>query len=157
MGSRIKRYSPLPTEGLNQKQVEERIDNGLVNYDNQPATKSIPQIIRDNVFTYFNFLNFALGLAILVAGSFQGEMIEAVKNCLFLGVAICNTIISIIQEVISKRIIDRLSVLASNKATVIRDSKLVEVGIEEIVLDDVLSLKLGNQVVTCLLYTSRCV
>ena len=148
MGSRIKRYSPLPTEGLNQKQVEERIDNGLVNYDNQPATKSIPQIIRDNVFTYFNFLNFALGLAILVAGSFQGEMIEAIKNCLFLGVAICNTIISIIQEVISKRIIDRLSVLASNKATVIRDSKLVEVGIEEIVLDDILSLKLGNQVVT---------
>ena len=74
MGSRIKRYSPLPTEGLTQLQVEERIKDGLVNYDNQPATKSVFQIIRDNIFTYFNFLNLALGVAILVAGALPGEL-----------------------------------------------------------------------------------
>ena len=64
-----------------------------------------------------------------------------------MGVIICNSVISIIQEIISKKTIDKLSVLAEAKVTGIRDSKEVSLGIEEIVLDDILKFKMGNQVV----------
>mgnify|MGYP004452905775 FL=1 len=144
----IKRYEPNCKTGLTKEQLDERISNGLVNFDNQPKTKTVKQIILSNLFTYFNFLNTVLGAAIIFAGILQGQFLYSLKNCLFMGVIICNTIISTIQEIISKKIIDKLSFLASSKVKVIRDSKEEEITIEEIVLDDVVRLEIGNQVVT---------
>ena len=132
--------------GLTLSEVEDRIKNNLVNYDNQPKTKTIKEIITSNLFTYFNFLNIFLGLAILLSGFFSGRILYSLKNCLFMGVIICNTIISIIQEIISKKIIDKLSVVSSSKATVIRDNSLVTLEMNEIVLNDLVVLKNGNQV-----------
>lgn len=144
----INRYNPTYNEGLNSNQVNERITNNLINYNDQPPTKTIKEIIKDNFFTYFNFINVILGTAIIAAGIYGGQFFESLKNCLFMGVIICNSIISIIQEVISKKTIDKLSVLAEAKVTSIRNSKEVNLGIEEIVLDDVIKYKMGNQVVT---------
>jgi len=144
----IKRYQSNSKEGLSSSQVNERIQNNLVNYNDQPPTKSIKEIIKSNFFTYFNFINLILGIAIIIAGIYGGEIFNALKNCLFMGVIICNSIISIIQEVISKKTIDKLSVLAEAKVTGIRDGREVSLGIEEIVLDDVLKFYMGNQVVT---------
>ena len=141
------RYNPKFNEGLSNEQVEERKLSGLVNYNDQPPTKSIKEIIKSNFFTYFNFINLILGGLILVAGIIGGEFFNSLKNCLFMGVIICNSVISIIQEVISKKTIDKLSVIASAKVIGIRDSKEITLGIEEIVLDDVLKFKMGNQVV----------
>ena len=143
----IERYEPYFKEGLTEEQVNERIENGMVNYDNQPTTKTIPKIIRDNCFTYFNFLNIVLGAAIIVVGVIQGTIFQSLKNCLFMGVIICNTIISTIQEIISKKVIDKLSLLASSKVTVIRNGKQQKIEINEIVLDDVLYFETGNQIV----------
>lgn len=143
----ILRYNPNFNEGLSNEQVEERKLSGLVNYNDQPPTKSIKEIIKSNFFTYFNFINLILGGLILVAGIIGGEFFDSLKNCLFMGVIICNSVISIIQEIISKKTIDKLSVIASAKVIGIRDSKEVTLGIEEIVLDDVLKFKMGNQVV----------
>lgn len=143
----ILRYNPNFNEGLRNEQVEERKLSGLVNYNDQPPTKSIKEIIKSNFFTYFNFINLILGGLILVAGIIGGEFFNSLKNCLFMGVIICNSVISIIQEIISKKTIDKLSVIASAKVIGIRDSKEVTLGIEEIVLDDVLKFKMGNQVV----------
>ena len=142
------RYNPSCKDGLNKEQVQERIQNNLVNFNDQPPTKSVRQIIMSNFFTYFNFINVILGSAIIIAGIYGRQFFDALKNCLFMGVIIMNSIISIIQEIISKKTIDRLSVLAEAKVTGIRDGKEVVLGIEEIVLDDVLKFGMGNQVVT---------
>ncbi len=144
----IERYQANPKTGLTKEQVEKRIQEGLININQQPKTKSIKQIILGNTFTYFNFLNMVLGSAILVVGILNHQILNSLKNCLFMGVIFCNTIISIIQEITSKKIVDRLSVLASTKATVIREGVEEKIEIEEIVLDDIIKLTVGNQVTT---------
>lgn len=144
----IERYQVDCKNGLNNIQVNERIRNNLVNYNDQPPTKTIKEIIKSNFFTYFNFINLVLGCAIIGAGIYGGQFFDSLKNCLFMGVIICNSVISIIQEIISKKTIDKLSVLAEAKVKGIRNGKEVTLGIEEIVLDDVLKYHMGNQVVT---------
>lgn len=144
----MRRYDPNYKDGLSSLEVQERINNNLINYNDSPPTKTVKQIVKSNFFTYFNFLNLFLGLAIMFAGIFGGEFWDALKNCTFMGVIIFNSIISIIQEVISKKTIDRLSVLASSKVETIRNGEEISLGIDELVLDDVVKLNLGNQVVT---------
>lgn len=143
----ITRYNPTEEMGLTKEQVHQRLEDKLVNFDDQPKTKSIKQIIASNFFTYFNFLNICLGAAVLSAGIFSGQLFQGMKNCLFMGVIIINSIISIIEEIISKKIIDQLSILSESKVTVIRDGIKSEKSIDEIVLDDVMELKSGHQVV----------
>ena len=132
--------------GLTDKEVNERIEKNLINYDNQPKTKTIKEIITSNVFTYFNFLNIFLGGAVLITGILSGKLLYSLKNCLFMGVIFCNTVISIIQEIISKKIIDKLSVISSSKTTVIRNSEEKVIEMNEIVLDELIVLKNGNQI-----------
>ena len=132
--------------GLTSNEVLKRINSNLVNYDNLPKTKTIKEIISTNVFTYFNFLNIFLGSAILISGILSGRLLYSLKNCLFMGVIFCNTIISIIQEIISKKIIDKLSVISNSKAIVLRDGEKKTIDMNEIVLNDITILKTGNQV-----------
>ena len=89
--------------GLTNEEVLKRKEKDLVKYDNMPKTKTIKEIVKSNVFTYFNFLNIFLGLAILISGIFSGRLLYSLKNCLFVGVIITNSIISIItiQSVIN--------------------------------------------------------
>ncbi len=83
-------------------------------------------------------INLILGIAIFLVGSY--------KNMLFLGIIILNTAISTIQEIHSKRVVDKLSIMASHKAKVIRDGKKQEISIYDLVLDDVIELNTGNQI-----------
>ena len=133
--------------GLTSKEVTERIQKNLVNYNNQPRTKSIKEIIYSNLFTYFNFLNIFLGTAVILAGLFSGRLLYSLKNCLFMGVIFCNTVISTVQEIVSKKIIDKLSVISSSKATVLRDGKEEVIEMDNIVLNDIVLLKNGNQII----------
>lgn len=126
-------------KGLTKDEVLKRIENNQVNYDSSIKTKSIPKIIFDNIFTLFNILNLILAFLIFLVGSY--------KNLLFLGVVICNTLISTFQEIRTKLIIDKLSFITKNKIKVIRDSENVLIDINEIVIDDLIVLKPGNQVV----------
>ena len=125
--------------GLTNEEVKIRINKGLVNYDTTAPSKSIKQIFIENSFTLFNLINIILAALIVMVGSY--------KNLLFLGVVICNTLISTIQEVRAKKIVDKLSVISSSKVKVIRDKKEVILNINEIVLDDVIKYELGNQIV----------
>ena len=135
-------------KGLSTREVNEQIAKKLVNYDTQPKTKTTKEIITGNVFTYFNLLNIVLAASIILVGIFSDKLLYSLKNCLFLGVIICNTIISTIQEITSKKIIDKLSFLSETKTTVFRDSKKVEIANEEIVKDDLAYFKIGNQIPT---------
>ena len=135
----IKRYDVSSDKGLSKKQVEERISSNLVNYDTSVKTKSVKQIVIKNVFTIFNIVNVFLACMVLFTGSF--------KNLLFMGGVICNTIISIFQEIRSKRTLDKLQVINESKVKVIRSSKEELVSVDEVVLDDIIDLELGNQIV----------
>jgi len=143
----MEHLNPTIEKGLSKEMVEKRIEEGLVNFDDSPKTKTIKQIIASNFFTYFNFLNIALGLAVFIAGILNGELLTGLKNCLFMGVIIINSIISIIEEIISKKIIDKLSVLSETSITTIRDGKKENLKLEELVLDDIILLNTGHQVV----------
>ena len=135
----IIRYNPTIEKGLSNEQVEKRKKENLVNYDTNVTTKSIKQILRENFFTLFNILNLVLAIAVLCVGSY--------KNMLFFIIVIVNTAISTIQEIHSKKVIDKLSIIAQTKARVIRDGKKQEVPTNEIVLDDIVEYHTGNQVV----------
>ena len=126
--------------GLTTKEIKERIEKDLVNYDTSVKTKSIKMIICNNLFTLFNIINLVLALAICFVNSH--------KNLLFLGVVICNTLISTVQEIRAKRTIDKLSVLSATKAKVVRNKKEQTIDINEIVLDDIIKYQSGNQVIT---------
>ena len=133
------RYNPKTEDGLNEKEVFNRIKNGYVNYETSIKTKSIGQIILSNCFTLFNILNLCLGLLIFFVNSY--------KNLLFLGVVVCNTLISIIQEIRSKIEIDKLSIITSNTASVVRSGKNKVINIKDVVLDDIIKYKRGNQII----------
>lgn len=138
MQNNVKRWNPSTFKGLTTEEVATRKKQGLVHHDTDIPTKSIKQIVRDNFFTLFNFLNIGLALAVLLVGSY--------KNLLFLGIVFCNMFISIIQEVRAKRTIDKLSIIEENEALVVRDGKKVTVKAHEIVLDDIICYQLGNQI-----------
>ena len=124
--------------GLTTKQVEERIKKGQNNYNTTIKTKSVKDIFRTNICTLFNFINFFLATLVLLVGSY--------KNILFLGTIICNTLIGIIQELRSKKIIDKLTIISATKATVIREGKKENIKVEEIVKDDIILLTTGHQI-----------
>lgn len=136
---KIERYNADLNVGLTMKQVSLRYEKNLVNYDTTIPTKSIKQIIFSNIFTLFNLINIILGVFVILVGSY--------KNLLFLGVIFCNIVIGTIQEIRSKKTIDKLSVISSMKSKVLRDGQVDNIDINNIVLDDIIIFELGNQVV----------
>ena len=116
---RIERFHPAPDEGLSPALVQQRMLEGLNNVDCTVTTRTVGRIVRDNVCTLFNLINVILAVAVLSVGS--------IKNCLFMGVVICNLAIGIFQELRAKRVVDKLSLLSSVKAHVIRGGMPVEI------------------------------
>lgn len=140
MEKKIKRYNPNIDEGLNTEQIEERKENHLVNFDTTVPTKSIKSIICSNFFTIFNLINLLLAIAVF--------LVQEYRNMLFIGLVIINTAISTIQEIHSKRVIDKLSLISSNKVKCQRNGKEEIIQTNEIVLDDILLFEAGNQIAT---------
>ena len=124
--------------GLTADEVASRVAAGDVNIDTGVKTRSLRTIARENICTLFNALNVLLAAFVLFTGS--------LKNALFIVVIVCNTIIGIVQEIRSKRTTDRLSIVASSKATAVRDDVRVAVANDELVRDDVIILSRGDQV-----------
>ena len=124
-------------EGLSSKQVQERFEKHLNNEKVKKLTKSNVQIIRQNVFTYFNFINLILFILVLLTGK--------IKNGLFLGTVIFNACIGIYQQMKSKKLLDRLSFLVEDTIKVKRDGKWISISLEEIVVDDLIGIVSGMQ------------
>ena len=126
-------------DGLTRQEVEYRINNNLVNNENIKYTRSTKTIILTNIFTLFNFINIGLLILVLTTGSLQ--------NGMFSVIIIINTIIAIIQEIKAKIILDNLKISTQEKVKVKREGKVEEILKTEIVLDDLLVLSSGDQVV----------
>ncbi|MDR3298254.1 MAG: HAD-IC family P-type ATPase [Candidatus Nomurabacteria bacterium] len=126
-------------QGLTTKQVQERLDQGAYNHTNNKSTSSVGKIIFKNLVSPFNIINLILATAVFLVGS--------PRNALFLGVAIVNTLMGIFQELRAKSTLDKLSILAKGEVTAIRDSKQISIPQKDIVIDDILLLSTGNQMV----------
>jgi len=127
----------VPT-GLSSAEVEQRRADGRSNDVPNPTSRTVAQIVRANVLTPFNFLLGTLLVIIIAVGEF--------KDALFGIVLVANTLIGIVQEVRSKRALDRLAVLNAPRAMVVRDGSEHEVAVKELVLDDLIVLRPGDQI-----------
>ena len=126
--------------GLSAEEVERLKSEGKLNVSNEKVGKSYFQIVRDNLFTYFNLIWLVMTLLLV--------MLESFKNLTFLAVVVPNTLIAIFLEIKAKRSVEKLSVTTEPKALVIRDGELVSINAEEIVLGDVMYLELGKQILS---------
>lgn len=124
--------------GLTSEEVQARRDAGDINADVDVKTRSIKQIVFENICTLFNAINVILALFVLITGSF--------KNMLFMIVIVCNVIIGIVQEIRSKKTTDALSIVASSKVDVVRDGQTQELSVHELVRDDLIVLGRGDQI-----------
>lgn len=125
-------------KGLTTAQAEERVKSGRANGNFNVPTKSVKQIVKENLFTLFNLVNVILAALVISVGSY--------RNVLFMGVIICNIAIGIFQEVRAKRTIDKLSLISAPKAYTLRDGSVCETAVSNVVLDDIIVLNTGNQV-----------
>ena len=125
--------------GLSEKQVLNRIEKGQVNKLDDDKTRSNWEIIRDNVFTLFNLFNVLIAIALLYVGAYT--------NLFYMAIIILNCAIGIYQEIHARNLVKKLSVLKESKVKVLRDGKEQEILVDEIVLDDVVLLEMGSQIV----------
>ena len=124
--------------GLTPKEVVQRIESGQSNAVKTSTSRSVQDIVRANVFTLFNGIIFAAMVLVLITGSW--------RDAVFGFVIIINTGIGIVTELRAKRTLDRLSILVASEFLVRRDGRDVEVPHNEIVLDDLLWIRAGEQV-----------
>lgn len=125
-------------KGLSSHEVLERIKDKKVNKVSNRKSKGILKIILSNLFTLFNLINIFLAILVLITRSYA--------NLLFALVIVINTVIAMYQEIRAKIILDNLKITIKDKVVVFRDGVKKEILEEEIVLDDVILLKQGNQV-----------
>jgi P-type E1-E2 ATPase len=130
--------APGSLTGLSEAQAAQKIaERGPLE---PPATsRSLASIIRANVFTVFNL--------ILVAAAVLTFAFGAWEDALFLGILIANSAIGIFQEYRAKQALDRLAALVAPHATVMRDGKVRRLGVEEVVVGDLIRLESGDQLV----------
>ena len=138
---KIIRYNTDLNKGLSSEIVEHRKLQNLSNAKDVGSTKTIPAIILSNTFTFFNLLNFAIAGWLVSALGF-----DAWKYIFFIGIVTANLVISIVQEIRSKMVIDKLSILSAPSATILRDGTMYDIPVTDVVLDDILVLSSGRQI-----------
>lgn len=124
--------------GLTREDVEERRRRGLDNREVEAPSKSVRQIVASNVLTYFNLVFLIIAILLILVGSY--------RDLTFLPIIIANTLIGIIQEVRAKQVLDNLKVMNMPRVRTLRDGEEQEIGIYELVKDDLVRLGAGNQI-----------
>lgn len=136
--AQAERIEASPNQGLTGEQAEQRMKAGLCNEIKDRLSKTEGQIVRDNVFTFFNLLFFLLALCLLAVGSYT--------DMLFFGIIIVNTLIGIVQELRVKRTLDKISLLAAKDVIAVRDGKQTALPPGRLVLDDIVLFGPGSQI-----------
>jgi len=130
---------PTPPAGLSSAEVADRRSRGLANTSTERTSRSVAEILRANILTRFNFILGALLAVILAVGQPQ--------DALFGLVLVANALIGIAQEFRAKRTLDRLAVLSAPQVRVIRDGSRRDIPVAELVADDLVDLRPGDQLV----------
>jgi cation-transporting ATPase E len=127
-----------PDGGLTESEVRQRIQAGLVNQVPERPSRTTREIIRANVVTRFNILLGALLLVVLI-------VLQEPRDALFGIVLVTNSAIGIVQELRAKRTLDRLELLAAPRVRLMRSGKVTERPVDQIVVDDLIDLRPGDQ------------
>ena len=136
---------PIPVEkaderhGLTFQQVQQRQDGGWANVAGQGVGKSEREIILSNIFTFFNLVFISLAILLMVAGS-------SILNMGFMIIVVVNTVIGIYQEIRAKRAVDKLTLVAEGTVRTIRDGKTLDVPVHDLVRDDIVEFRAGDQI-----------
>ena len=126
----INRITPNADYGLTDKQVEKYKKNGWSNEAVKPPVRTAKEIVAENIFTYFNLI----------------FLVNSFRNLTFLPIIIANIFIGIIQELRAKKVVDKLTMLNVPQAMVVRNGEVTQVNAEDLVLDDIVIFKTGNQI-----------
>ena len=135
--------------GLTAQEVKEKQEAGLVNGDVNIKTKTYRQIIRENLFTFFNFIMLVLVICIISVRSW--------KNTLFFATAVFSFCTGVFQEIQAKRTIDKLSILTAPKVYALRDGKYEIIQVKDILLGEIIEIKNGSQIpADCVVLSGEC-
>ena len=127
-------YPTNKETGLDSKQVLKNKQNTF----ESSVSKTYTKILKEHVFTFFNMINIILALLVIFTGSY--------RNMLFMLVVITNTIIGLIQEIRSKKKLDKLALLHQQKIHVLRNKVVSKIEVEKIVENDILIIRSGDQI-----------
>lgn len=134
----IERFNPQVKTGLTTEQVLQRKEQKLTNIVDKKNTKTYKAIIFSNLFSFFNLLCLLVSIALISVG--------AIGDCLFMFIVLANTLIGIIQEIKAKKTIEKISLVSSPTALVIRDKIENKIPVSGLVLDDIIILQTGKQI-----------
>jgi cation-transporting ATPase E len=136
--------SPTPGNkealGLTQQEVAERVARGEVNKAPGGTDRSYLEIIRQNAFTFINIMLFAIGVVLIMLGRLDDALVTV-------GVVLVNVVVGVVQEARAKQKLDKIALLTRPKATVLRDGQHQTLDPGQIVLDDVMVIGPGDQIV----------
>lgn len=132
------RFDPAPERGLTSAQARELAEAGWDNRPVESPTKSDRQIIRENLLTYFNLIFMVLAVCLLLVGDW--------RDMTFLFIVAANAVIGIVQQLRSKRTIEKLSLLSAAKVRTVRDGEITELPVDQLVREDVVELTAGCQI-----------
>ena len=139
MSRDVKPVERLPVRrGLSREQVAHRNSDGLTNRISQTSSRSLWEIVRANVLTLFNAIVAGSFILLLALGQW--------RDALFGFSAVGNAVIGVVQEYRAKRSLDRLAVISTPRACVLRDGSVQDIAVEAVVRDDILVLRAGDQV-----------
>jgi cation-transporting ATPase E len=130
---------PTTRSGLTNTEVEQRVARGQINRTEQGSSRTIGEIVRANVLTRFNALVATLMAVVLAIGEW--------RDALFGFVMICNLMIGVVQEWRAKVTLDRLSLISAPSVTVWRDGSRQAIASQDVVVDDIVELAPGDQIV----------
>ena len=134
----VERYQVDAKVGLTAEQVQSRMDEGLVNIDTSRKSKSIGGIIVTNLLTFFNIVYLVITILLVTNGKWQ--------QCTYVTVVLANTLIAIIQEIKSKLTLDKLKLITQPHISAVRDGEPTDLPVDQLVLDDVVTLANGSQI-----------
>ena len=141
---KIKRVKTDYQTGLTEEQVQERKEKGHTNATPNTNSKTVGSIVCENVFTFFNILCFIVFIALVVVNIMYKQKWS---NVLFMLIILVNIVIGIVQEIRAKKTIEKLSLLTAPVVKVVRDKVEENIATEDVVLDDIVVLSTGKQIV----------
>ena len=124
--------------GLSDAQVEERVAAHADNCKVESSTRRISDIVKSNVLTYFNLVFVILAVLLGIVGAWA--------DMLFLPVIIANTCIGIVQEIHSKKVLDKLTIVNATRIKTLREGEIKTLSSEELVRDDICIFEAGSQI-----------
>lgn len=127
-------------QGLTASEVTQRRASGLGNDVKIQSSRSYLQILRENVFTFINNILFVLGIALVLLGRTSDALVSV-------GIVSINVVVSVVQEMRAKRMLDRIALLTRPKASVVREGQEQTIDPAGLVVGDVLLVKPGDQIV----------